>query len=204
MNDLGRIVFGPRGASGKTKSGHNTQGFLTTHFHIVEGQIGGDLGGLDQAVIGDDLHTGISGFVHRGDSGIAVFGDHDQALDALRDHVVDLVVLQFHIMVGFLNDNLVALLLQQFRRAVRFCFQRSVAKSEKERPILIFSAALVLQERSSSFTWFGRALIFGDVAIDIIVGLESAHDDLFIDIVLGDLNDRQEDAVARRQEDPVR
>ena len=40
----------------------------------------------------------------------------------------------------------------------------------------------------------GRSLVFGDVAIDIIVALESALDDQFVDVVLVDLEDRQEEA----------
>ena len=71
------------------------------------------LGDLDQAVVGDDLDTGGRGFVHRGGGGVAVFGDHDDGLGALGDHVVNLVVLRLDVVGGFLPHHVVALLLEQ-------------------------------------------------------------------------------------------
>jgi len=43
---------------------------------------------------------------------VAIFGYDDDGFRTLRDHVVNLVALQLHIMVGFLRDYLVAILLK--------------------------------------------------------------------------------------------
>jgi hypothetical protein len=92
---------------------HHAVGLLAADLDVVEGDVAGDLGALDQAVVGDHLHAGVGGLVHRGDDRVAVLGDDDQGLGALGDHVVDLVVLQLDVLVGLLGDHLVALLLEE-------------------------------------------------------------------------------------------
>ncbi len=93
---------------------HYAQGLLAAHFDVVEGQVGCDFRGLDEPVVGNNFHTGIGGLVNRGHNRIAVFCNDNQGLDALADHVVNLVVLEFDIMIGFLADNLVAFFFQEF------------------------------------------------------------------------------------------
>ena len=66
------------------------------------------------------LHAGRGGFIDGGRRSFAVFSDDDQTLDALGDHIVDLVVLQFDVVVGFLHQNVVTLVIEQLGQQLGF------------------------------------------------------------------------------------
>ena len=85
--------------------GEDALGLVAAHVDVVEGHVGGDLGGLDQAVVGDDLDALLGHRVDRGGQGVTVLGDGDDDLGALGDHVLDLVVLELGVMVGFLGER---------------------------------------------------------------------------------------------------
>jgi hypothetical protein len=52
---------------------------------------------------------------------ITVLGDDDQGHNSLGDHIVDLVVLQFHIVIGLLgNEAIASSLPQEADEATRF------------------------------------------------------------------------------------
>ena len=87
---------------------HDAVRLLAADFLVVEGDVAGDLGALDQAVIGDDLHARIRGLVHRRHNCVAILGNDDQGFHALADHVVDLVVLELDVVVGFLDEDFIA------------------------------------------------------------------------------------------------
>ena len=105
---LGRLLHG----------GEDTLGLVAADVHVVEGHVGGDVGGLDQAVVGYDLDAFLGDFVHRGGEGISVLGDGDDDLGALGDHVLDLVVLELGVMVGFLHEDVVAGVLEDLGHVV--------------------------------------------------------------------------------------
>ena len=98
--------------------GDDALGLVAADVGVVEGYVGGDVGGLDQAVVGDDLDALLGDLVDRGGEGVAVFGDGDDDLGALGDHVLDLVVLELGVVVGFLDENVVAGVLEDLGHIV--------------------------------------------------------------------------------------
>ena len=125
---------------------HHAQSLLATHFDVVEGDVGGDVGGLDQAVVGDDDDALLSGFAGGRGCGVAVLSDDDESLDALRDHIVNLVVLQLHVVSGFLGDHFIAFFFQQFRHHVIFDLPALGGEVRERQADLGFATAFAASE----------------------------------------------------------
>lgn len=86
---------------------------------VIEGYIVGDgVGFHDQTVIGDNRNLGILCIGKGLGEGLAVDGGNDKQINAVGDHVGDIVILLFNVVVGILQLNAVAgflkLLLQVF------------------------------------------------------------------------------------------
>ena len=85
-------------------------------------------------------------------------------------------------MVGFSRDNFIAHAFEQAAHQNFFVLPAFGCEVREGKTNFDFFG-----RGSSSFTGLGRALIFGDVAIDIIVGLEFACYNEVINVVFVDL-----------------